>query len=80
MSVQKLVDDFLKEKFPESFPAEESIPQAQEKVLDIYEFDDLIESYKEAQMGGSFLARMNTRRALKEAYRAALRAVGRSDR
>jgi hypothetical protein len=71
---EELTDNFIKDKFP----VEESVPQ--EKVLDIYEFDDLIESYKEAQMGESFLARMNTRRALKEAYRAALRAAGRSDR
>jgi hypothetical protein len=80
MSVQKLVDDFLKEKFPESFPAEESIPQAQEKVLDIFEFDDLIDAYADAQCSGHYTDRVDARRALKDAYRAALRAAGRSNR
>jgi sRNA-binding protein len=80
MSVQKLVDDFFKEKFPESFTAEENALKPQEKVIDIFEFDDLIDAYQDAQNHGTTKDRADARRALKDAYRAALRAAGRSDR
>lgn len=70
----ELTDSFIKDKFPES----ERVPE--EKVLDIYEFEELIENYKDAQNGGAFLDRVNTRRALKDAYRGALRAAGKADR
>lgn len=80
MSVQKLVDDFFKEKFPESFHAEEGEPKRQEKILDIYEFDDLIDAYKDSQHGGTVDESVAARKALKDAYRAVLRAAGRSDR
>ena len=70
----ELTDNFIKDKFP----VEESAPQ--EKVLDIYEFDDLIDAYREAQMVGYSDDRVKARRALKDAYRAALRAAGKDDK
>jgi hypothetical protein len=52
----------------------------EEKILDIYEFDDLIDAYQTAQNEGTTKDRADARRSLKDAYRAALRAAGRSDR
>lgn len=52
----------------------------QEKVLDIYAFDDLIDAYQDAQNHGNTRDRADARRALKDAYRAALRAAGKDDR
>jgi exonuclease V gamma subunit len=84
MSVQKPVDDFFKEnfkeKFPESFRTEEGETKPQENILDIYEFDDLIDAYADAQRSGHYQDRVKARRDLKDAYRVVLRAAGRSDR
>jgi hypothetical protein len=77
MSVQKLVDDFF---IPDSFPTEVVESTQQEKLLDIFAFDDLIDAYQTAQNDGTTKDRAEARRALKDAYRAALRAAGRSDR
>ncbi len=52
----------------------------QEKILDIFEFDDLIDAYQTAQNEGTTKDRVDARRALKDAYRAALRAAGKDDR
>lgn len=54
--------------------------KTEEKVLDIFEFDDLIDAYHDSQHGGTYKDRVDARRALKEAYRAALRAAGKEDR
>lgn len=53
---------------------------SEEKVLDIYAFDDLIDNYQDAVREGCSQERINGRRALKDAYRAALRAAGKDDR
>jgi hypothetical protein len=76
MAGENLLDDFIKDKFP----IEECVSEAPKKVLDIYEFDDLIDAYKDAQNGGTVDECVAARKALKDAYRAALRAAGRSDR
>lgn len=70
----ELTDNFIKDKFPES---EASAP---EKVLDIHEFDELIDDYKSAQLIDDIKGCVAARAALKDAYRAALRAAGKSDR
>ena len=70
----ELTENFIKDKFPES---EASAP---EKVLDIHEFEELIDDYKLAQIDENMPKRVAARAALKDAYRAALRAAGKSDR
>lgn len=54
--------------------------EPQEKVPDIHEFDTLIDVYQDAQNFGTSKDRVSARGALKDAYRAALRAAGLSDR
>jgi hypothetical protein len=76
MAGENLLDNFIKEKFP----IEDRVSEAPEKVLDIYEFDLLIDAYQTAQNDGTTKDRADARRALKDAYRAVLRAAGRSDR
>lgn len=69
----ELTEDFIKNKFPES----EGVTQDQsKKLLDIHEFEDLINDYQESQTGGTFESRIAARNALKSAYRAALKAAG----
>lgn len=74
MAGEDLTDNFFKEKFPVG----EIVPQ--EKVLDIYEFDDLIDAYSDVQRSGYYADRVKARKDLKDAYRAALRAAGKIDR
>jgi hypothetical protein len=76
MAGEGLTDNFFKDKFP----VEDAIDTSIENVMDIHGFDDLIDAYQEAQRSGGSMARVKARNDLKNAYRAALRAAGRSDR
>jgi hypothetical protein len=73
---ENLTENFFKDKFP----VEDAVDASIENVLDIHGFDSLIDAYQEAQRSGGSMARVKARNDLKNAYRAALRAAGRSDR
>lgn len=61
-------------------PVAQKAPDApQVTLMDIDAFDDLIDAYQDAQRNGNSQERADARRALKNAYRAALRAAGKED-
>jgi hypothetical protein len=78
MIVKKIGEGLVEEKLPGGL-IEEKLPGGlvEEKILDIYEFDDLIDAYQDAQRHGNSEDRVAARRALKDAYRAALKATPR---
>lgn len=68
----ELTEDFIKNKFPES----DDVKSKQEPILDVHDFDMLIDKYQSATIEGTHDQRIEARIALKVAYRKALQAAG----